>query len=184
MSSWSERDEAAMAAVVNHHAELAAGLEQRAAALISTAESAPDSVDLARRELLDYLHREVVPHAQAEERVLYAAATRLAAGRLLIDGMLDEHRAIVSCIEELAEAPTPVRAAAAARALTALFATHLTKENELVVPLIVGDPETSLADLLAGMHELLGEAAAENSCGCGGCGCGQQGAEPVDIGRA
>jgi hypothetical protein len=49
-----------------------------------------------------------------------------------------------------------VDAAAAARALSALFAVHLAKENDLVVPLVMAGEDVSLAGLLEGMHELIG----------------------------
>ena len=50
-------------------------------------------------------------------------------------------------------------AAAAARALQVVFESHLAKENELVLPLLVGGPGVSVAGLLGGMHELLGGRA-------------------------
>jgi iron-sulfur cluster repair protein YtfE (RIC family) len=118
-----------------------------------------DRAERARDELLDYLKAELVPHARAEEETLYRAAAAQPEGRLLIEGMLAEHRAITSLVEELDTATAPVRAAAIAGALAAVFATHLTKENDLVVPLIGDAGQTSLADLLAGMHALLGPSA-------------------------
>ena len=70
-----------------------------------------------------------------------------------------------------------MRAAAAGYAHEVMFAAHLTKENELILPLLAAAPDVALADLLAGMHELLGGAASESghaghshtdgrSCGC------------------
>ncbi|MFC7479342.1 hypothetical protein ACFQX7_03685 [Luedemannella flava] len=61
--------------------------------------------------------------------------------------------------------------AAAARALAAVFAVHLIKENELVVPLLVEASDVSLAGLLDGMHDLIGAPSAGGG-ECGGCGCG------------
>jgi hypothetical protein len=120
----------------------------------------------------------VLPHAAAKEATLYPAAAAQPGGGPLVDGMLDEHRALVALVDELAAATSPVRAVGAARALGALFSTHLAKENDLVLPLLVTAPEVRLADLLAGMHELLGaEDGGENAdetagtCGCGDCGC-------------
>ncbi|WP_327002554.1 hypothetical protein OHA72_46770 [Dactylosporangium sp. NBC_01737] len=40
--------------------------------------------------------------------------------------------------------------------MDALFAVHLVKENDLVLPLPVSAPHVSPAEILAGMHELLG----------------------------
>jgi hypothetical protein len=109
-----------------------------------------------RQDLLGYLRRDLIPHARAEEEALYPAAAARPGGGPLVEGMIGEHRAIMALVDELATASSPIRAAAAARALTVLFATHLAKENELVLPLLVAAPDVSLASLLAGLHELLG----------------------------
>lgn len=190
-SDWSPQDRAAATAVVNHHAQLAGELDRRTEALLAAVEvarRAETEAEAARRQLLDYLHTELVPHALAEEGALYPVAASRAEGKLLVDGMLGEHRAIVALVKEVESSPSAVRAAGAARALAAIFATHLTKENDLVVPLVAGAPDVSLADVLAGMHELLGaeahgaaeEASAGGGCGCGGCGCGGDAAGAAD----
>lgn len=158
-ADWSAEDAKAAAAVVNHHAELSDALNRRTETLVATAETAPAESEPARTDLLGFLRSELVPHARAEEQVLYPAAAAQPAGMLLIDGMLAEHHTIVGLIEEIASAPSAVRAAAAARALAAVFATHLAKENDLVIPLLAGAPDVSLAHLLEGMHELLGAEA-------------------------
>jgi signal transduction histidine kinase len=93
---------------------------------------------------------------------------------------LRTHAAIGGLVGELADsASDPVRAAAAARALQAVFEVHLAKENELVVPLLLSTAGVSLARLLAGMHQILGETASSeteesegqarggHNCGCG-----------------
>ena len=36
------------------------------------------------------------------------------------------------------------------------FDSHLVKENEQILPLLAGSAEVSLADILGGIHELLG----------------------------
>jgi uncharacterized protein (DUF2249 family) len=126
-----------------------------------------------------------LPHAVAEEKAMYPAAHGTERGRLLVDGMLAEHVSIGALVDEVAQAPTPVRAAAAARALRALFESHLAKENELVLPLLAADPAVSVAALLGGMHELLGghghdhgdqaeQTGEAEQGGCGGhCSCGE-----------
>jgi hypothetical protein len=125
-----------------------------------------------------------VPHALAEERTLYPVAARHLGGALLVEGMVGEHAVIQALVEELETAGSMVRAAAAARALAAVLETHVAKENELVLPLLVGVPGVSLATLLGDVHELLGarghtqsvgedaDSAAAAGCGCGSCGCG------------
>ncbi len=175
----SEADAAAAASVQQHHAEMAGALAVATQRLLTAAShgDAPAAV-AARDELVAWCRTELVPHAAAEEEALYPAARGRDAGRLLVDGMLAEHSLIKDLVEEVAAAQDPVRAAAAGAALRAVFDSHLAKENELVLPLLVGAPDVSVAELLAGMHEVLGgepvasvgaeeHAHGEHSCGCG-----------------
>lgn len=174
--------DAAARAVINHHALLAADLDTHVEALLDLVETdQPLKATAARKELLDFVRREILPHARAEEQALYPSAAALPQGGPLVDGMLAEHQALTALVEEIAQtgerAGSLVRAAAAARAFAAVFATHLAKENTLILPLLVA-ADVSLPELLAGMHELLGadtadaDADASGGCGCGGCGCG------------
>lgn len=173
--SPSDPDHRAAAAVVAHHTELATELDRHVAALReATAGGLPASVWRQRRQtLLTWLRTELVPHAVAEEAGLYPAAAAQPDGRLLVDGMLAEHQAITALVTELETAGTGADATAAARALAALFDVHLAKENNLILPLLLDTAQVSLADLLDGMHDLLGAAeTAGGGCGGSGCGCG------------
>ncbi|BCJ50193.1 hypothetical protein Asp14428_16680 [Actinoplanes sp. NBRC 14428] len=173
-------DQQAAQAVVRHHGELAAVLTGHVTRLVEAADAGIQRQVWQRRgELTTWLHDELLPHAYAEEASLYPAAADLPAGKLLVDGMLGEHRVITALVADLESAVSPVVAAATAYALQAVFASHLAKENELVVPLLVGAGEVSLAGLLDGMHDIIGAESAPSGggCGCGGCGCG---GEPAD----
>ena len=152
----SAQDAAAVQAVRQHHAELAGALAVRVEALLATAAGGGEPFEDARRRALDFLAGELAPHAQAEEVGLYPAAAASEAARLLIDGMLAEHKVILSLVDQLTTASDPVRAAATGYALQVLFEAHLAKENDLVLPLVAADPAVSLAEILTGMHELLG----------------------------
>ncbi|MFE9689622.1 hemerythrin domain-containing protein [Micromonospora sp. NPDC005806] len=186
-----ERDRAAAAAVRRHHAQLAEELDQRTESLLGLVEGQYLlKAEQARQDLLAYLRRDLVPHALAEEHTLYPTAAAQPGGAPLVEGMLGEHQVITALVGEVAEAGSLTRAAGAARAIAALFATHLAKENDLVLPMLVGAADVSLADLLSGMHDLLGDGTREphgaaegdanvarpesaaGGCGCGGCGCG------------
>ncbi|MEV0130993.1 DUF2249 domain-containing protein [Dactylosporangium sp. NPDC050688] len=172
--SQSETDHAAAAAVVAHHAQLADDLTRHVTALRDAANRAASLDDQPwrreRQALTQWLHTELVPHAAAEEAALYPVAAAQPGGRLLVDGMLTEHQAITDLVAELDNAGTAVDAAATARALAAVFHVHLAKENNLILPLLLDTPHVAVADLLAGMHTLLG-AAEPTGCG-GSCGCG------------
>jgi uncharacterized protein (DUF2249 family) len=174
-------DAAAAEAVRAHHAEMAGTLSVRVERLLRAA-SAGDAgaAEDARLALARWCEGELVPHALAEEKAMYPAAHALAEGRLLVTGMLEEHAVITGLVEEVATAADPVSAAASAKALRVVFDSHLAKENDLVVPLLAADPDVSVAELLGGMHELLGEHAgsqlsepAAGGCGAHACSCGE-----------
>ncbi|SFE28480.1 DUF2249 domain-containing protein [Blastococcus tunisiensis] len=171
-------DAAAVEAVKQHHAELAGQLSAHVDALLAAADRGVGFAQ-ARAAALGFLGGELLPHAAAEERSLYPAAAASERLRLLVEAMTTEHRVLEGLVRELDRAAEPVRAAAVGHALRVLFDTHLAKENDLVLPAVAADPALSLAGVLAGMHELLGEdahghdrgtpqAPAPGSCGCGG----------------
>ncbi|NES15105.1 MULTISPECIES: DUF2249 domain-containing protein [Micromonospora] len=171
--SRSTADRAAARAVVGHHAQLAAALDEHVHNLLTAAgQDDTGRADQVRDDLVSWLRDELLPHAHAEETALYPVAAQRPEATLLIRGMQAEHRAITDLVVALEAAEEPVRAAAAAQALAAVLAVHLIKENELVVPLLVDAADVSLATLLDGMHDLLGSADSSGG-GCGGtCGCG------------
>jgi uncharacterized protein (DUF2249 family) len=127
--------------------------------------------------------RELVPHALAEEEALYPAAHGTSEGRLLVEAMLGEHRLIAELVGTLTGSEhDAVRAASTAIALRTVFESHLAKENDLIIPLLLRTPGVSVAGLLDGMHEVLGEEprdeheAEHEGGGCGSghaCACGQ-----------
>ncbi|MGB8651904.1 MAG: DUF2249 domain-containing protein [Mycobacteriales bacterium] len=170
-----EADAHAAEAVEQHHAQLAGELAHRVEVLVAAASAQDGALTAAATaELAGWCERELVPHAQAEETSLYGAARDKPEARLLIEGMLAEHELITGLVRSLTTTPDPVRTAADARALQVLFESHLAKENQLVLPLLVADPGVSVAALLAGMHEILGggredteQLTAPHSCGCG-----------------
>jgi uncharacterized protein (DUF2249 family) len=172
-------DADAAVAVEQHHAALAGALGLRVERLLTAAELDDGAAERCRTDLVEWCRRELVPHALAEEKGMYPAAQETAEGRFLVEGMLAEHGTIVGLVDEIAAATVPVRAAAAGRALQVLFESHLAKENDLVLPLLAATPQVSLADLLEGMHELLGlehhEAQEASNGGCDGhsCSCGE-----------
>ncbi|MFN8194197.1 MAG: DUF2249 domain-containing protein [Nocardioidaceae bacterium] len=170
----SHADSLAVDAVVQHHAELTGALTARTRTLLAAAGRRDASgVHHATVDLVGWLERELVPHALAEEHALYPAARALTEGRLLVEGLLQEHRELVELAGEVAAASDALGAAAGARALLALFESHVTKENDQVLPLLAASPEVDLAGLLALMHDTLGRGEGQShdgghhTCGCG-----------------
>lgn len=189
----SAEDADAVEAVTRHHAELASRLAVHVESML-TAAGGPDSTgfETVRRDAVRFCTDELAPHAAAEEESLYPVAAASERARLLVDGMLSEHRVLHGLIEEVATARQPLRAAAAGYALRVLFEAHLEKENDLVLPIVAADPTASLAGVLHGMHELLGghdhgDRTASDRTGttvsAGGCGCGESdsGAPELDV---
>lgn len=174
--SSNEADARAVEAVEQHHAQLAGALAAHVERLVAAA-SAGDTAttDAARSALVAWCQHELVPHATAEEEAMYPPAHAMAEGRLLVPSMIDEHHVITELVAGLETATDRVRAAALATALRVMFDSHLAKENELVLPLLASSPDVSVAELLDGMHELLGEQAHDNHTASPGddhvCGC-------------
>jgi uncharacterized protein (DUF2249 family)/iron-sulfur cluster repair protein YtfE (RIC family) len=182
--AFSDADAVAAAAVEQHHAQMAGTLGQLVEQLVvAVSRHDADSATSAQAALVEWCENDLVPHALAEERAMYPAALSKPEARLLIEGMLAEHLVIAGLVSELATASDLVRAAAAAKALQVMFDSHLGKENDLVLPLLVSARDVSVAELLGGMHELLGaethgdhdhEDRHTGAAGCGAhtCTCG------------
>lgn len=174
------RNAAVIAAIVNHHAQLAGDLNTLTAAVLAAVRGS--TYLPARDELVTWYRTELLPHAEAEERALYRPASAAANTRLLVAGMVAEHRTLGALIDELAAAGDALTVSAAAATARAVFTIHLGKENDLLLPELDA-AGVDLAAALEGMHEILGAGGAdEHGCGCGGCGCGDGAAEAPDAG--
>lgn len=156
----SHADAEAAEKVEQHHAEMAGRLALLTADVVRATRT--DLAQSARQQLLAWLRDELVPHATAEEQTLYPAAAQIAETRLLVEAMLAEHVLIHRLVADLEAAADPVEAAAIARALETLFGSHLAKENDQLIPTLVASPSYSVAEMLNGMHELLGGHGAHD----------------------
>jgi uncharacterized protein (DUF2249 family)/hemerythrin-like domain-containing protein len=172
-----EADARAAASIEEHHARLGGALQMQAEAVLAAAAGRHDGAwREATGRLVSWCRAELLPHAAAEEQTLYAAAHDRAEGRLLVDSMLREHELIASLVEELASADEPVAAAAAAKALQVVVASHIEKENAVLLPLLSSAAEVSLAALLESMHECVTRQDPEASAAHGDgqdCTCGE-----------
>lgn len=150
----------ALQAVETHHADMLRQLNVLVG-LLTEAVEAQDagSEEKTHAALLDWCDTHLVPHALAEEGSLYSGPHAMPGAKLLVDGMLAEHRVIVDLVEELRTAGG-VPAAVAAGAIQRIFALHLDKENRLLMPFVVESKDLSLAQAVEGLHELVGEGAS------------------------
>lgn len=168
--------DATLAAIYAHHRQLAAAVIGGATQVHDAAERLVDAGPY-RDDLVRLMREDVLPHAAAEERTLYAAGADAPRTALLVQGMTDDHRRLEQLVIDLAAARSPMSMVALAAGLRTLFDAHLAKENDVLLPALVTDG-VDLGALLEGMHEILGAVhsaegvAAEGGCGCGGCGCG------------
>jgi uncharacterized protein (DUF2249 family)/iron-sulfur cluster repair protein YtfE (RIC family) len=178
-----EAGAAAATAIEQHHAQLAGALALRVEALVKALSHMDGDTALANRdELVAWSRAELLPHAIAEEKVMYPVGHGRPETRMLVDAMLAEHAVLIRLVDDLAGATDVVRAGVAAGALLELFQSHLAKENEQLLPVLTGAPDVSLVDVLHEMHELIGAEAThlspsdeEVEGGCGGhsCTCGE-----------
>lgn len=191
-ASDSSRNAGVITAIRTHHGQLAAQLHQRTAAVVDAA--GHGDCGRERDALQEWYRTELMPHVVAEEQALYSRGAQLDSTRLLVRGMLDEHRHLTKLVAELAQAADSLHVAATAVAAQSVFTVHLGKENDLLVPAL-DEAGVNLAEVLDGMHEILGHqhgapeggsqtptadgavnadgaASADGGCGCG-CGHGE-----------
>jgi hemerythrin HHE cation binding domain-containing protein len=104
------------------------------------------------KTLREYLTGEVLPHAQAEEHTLYTAAAAQARLSELVRTLTAEHRELAYLAGRLRPDADGTEAATISEWIATLFAGHVAKENDLLLPALVGTGG-DLAALLADMHE-------------------------------
>lgn len=184
-------DAAVVEAVKAHHAELAGRLHALTERVLATSTTGGAAFEQARTLLLGFCTGDLLPHAGAEEAALYPVAAAGEQARLLVDSMVEEHGVVKRLVQQVGSEAEPVRSAAAAYALRVVFDSHLVSENDLVLPMLAADPGVNLAELLQGMHGLLGGHAAgqpQSGAPCGqeaepggdgSCGCGHSGDDAV-----
>lgn len=137
--------------IVHPHALLRRGLERRAGTVCDAAASGvPFQRQLAT--LRGYLEEEVLPHAEAEERILYQAAASRARGSELVRALTAEHRELAYLTGRLQPGADAGEAAAVSEWIATLFAGHVAKENDLLLPALSGSG-ADLAVLLADLHQ-------------------------------
>ncbi|MHC3467612.1 hemerythrin domain-containing protein [Streptomyces sp. 7R007] len=154
-------DATALEAAEAHHVRLARELAGQVTLLLTAVDRDPEAAERFRAGLVAFCERDVLPHAAAEEAVLYPAARRLPDSRLLVESLIAEHGCLVALVDAVRTAPTVTGAAAEARALQVLFEQHVAKENGLVLPLLAVAPGVGLAALLTRLRRAVGAPAGE-----------------------
>ena len=137
--------------ITDHHMELQETLSAKVEDVIASAR-ANQSQGSSLAALNAFLAHDIVPHARAEEDVLYAVAAAKEL-HLLVSGMLFEHETLLALAAELATVRSAVDASAIARAIHEIFVGHVRRENELLLPALAADPNVDLVALLPVMEE-------------------------------
>ncbi len=148
-------------AILNHHRILGEQLTERVNA-VSAAAAAGQPPRAAVAGLVAYLAGEILPHAAAEEETIYPAAARLDGLAGTVSEMTAEHRVLSAAAGRLAEATGSEEAAQQAQGIATLFTSHVTKENEVLLPALLASEDTDLPALLAAMHTRTRQAAQAN----------------------
>lgn len=158
-------DQAAITAMIGHHAHLRSDLENRVAALRETVAANQPHVQ-AQARVVEFLKGDILPHAIAEEDTIYRAANEVSRIQPLISGMLLEHRELERRARALELSSTGSEALVSAAGFAAIFAVHVAKENDVLLPALLESPTASVANLLREMEARLAEVSARgNSTG-------------------
>ncbi len=141
------------------HAELLEHIEHLAAAAREMPRLSEDERDALRARILSFLQGMLMPHARAEEAVLYPEWAKLVGFADAAIPMIHDHKAIVTRIEQLASAPVSDvdRLQELLYGLYALISVHFRKEEDLQLPVFDAHPEAAQR-VLGRMGESLGEA--------------------------
>ena len=144
-----------------HHRILSEQLGRRLRA-ISAAAASGQSHEAAVASLIAYLAREIFPHAAAEEETIYRAAAALDGLAGTVREMTAEHRDLSAAAGRLAESIGAADAAERAEEIARLFAAHVAKENDVLLPALLTSEGRDLPALLADMHRRTEQARQTN----------------------
>lgn len=137
------------------HAELLEHIEQLRAVAARLPGMSVAEREAALRPLLEFLRGSLVPHAEAEEHVLYPAVAAVLGNPEATATMISDHRAIVSRIETLAATgPDDVdQLQELLYGLYALLIVHFHKEEDDYLPLLEKRPAEELEAIFQRMGE-------------------------------
>ena len=139
--------------IVHRHAVLRRGLERRSGALCEAVEHGVPFERLMKT-LREYVVGQILPHAKAEERTLWQAAGAQARDRALVGALTAEHHALAYLAGRLRPGTGGAEAAKVSEWIATLFAGHVAKVNDLLLPALARSG-ADLAALLAEMRRPL-----------------------------
>ena len=143
------------------HQELLEHIEHLAAAARELPTLSEDERELLRTRVLGFLRETLVPHARAEEEILYPEWAALVGFADAAIPMVHDHEAIVARIDQLAETEIADvdKLQELLYGLYALISVHFRKEEDLQLPAFDAAPDVA-ERVLRRMHEVGGHAHA------------------------
>ena len=138
-------------AMRTHHRILGEQLGQRVSA-VTAAAAAGQPHEAAVAGLIAYLAGEILPHAAAEEATIHPAAAGLDGLAGTVSEMTAEHKILSDAAGRLAEPAAAADAVRRAEEIARLFAAHVAKENDILLPALLASDGADLPRLLAEMH--------------------------------
>jgi iron-sulfur cluster repair protein YtfE (RIC family) len=144
------------------HEELKAHIDHLALAAREVPRLSPEERETVVARVVDFLRGTLVPHAQAEEEVLYPAWARLIGFEEAAVPMVHDHQAIVARIDRL-ERTGPDDVDTLQELLYGLYAlveVHFHKEEDLQLPAFDAAPPEVTEAVLERMEVLTGYAHA------------------------
>lgn len=141
------------------HQELLEHIEHLAAAARELPTLSEDERELLRARVLGFLRETLIPHARAEEEVLYPEWAELVGFADAAIPMVHDHEAIVARIDQLAdtEISNVDKLQELLYGLYALISVHFSKEEDLQLPAFDAAPEVA-ERVLRRMDEVGGHA--------------------------
>lgn len=136
------------------HVHLLTHIERLRTLAREVPELAPDVRRHRIDHALEFLNGTLVPHAEAEERVLYPAWAKLLGADEAAAPMVHDHRAIVERIRllEAVDVEDDASVQELLYGLHALIIVHFHKEEDLQLPLLDQQDPAYVEELLERMH--------------------------------
>jgi len=129
----------------HEHEQLLEHIDHLAQAARELPRLSPDERDALRGRVLDFLRGTLLPHARAEEEILYPEWANLVGFADAAVPMVHDHEAIVARVERL-EAADPADVDSLQEllyGLHALISVHFSKEEDLQLPAFDAAPEVA-----------------------------------------
>lgn len=157
-----------------HHAEIRVKLDEASSRAMALPSASPEELGDRIHEIVHFFHHELIPHAEAEEQILYAAADRLVPterGRRYTDSLRYEHTVVAREVQWLHDTMesgdrSPARVTEIQRRtleLVGLVKAHFGAEEDVILAAFddLMSPEDFQREVVEPMHAASAEAGGE-----------------------